>query len=94
MDPLRYIDLQLEICRQLARNTGNLRFPTSNPQFQKSQEQIRRQDRETFETAAKRVSNGLENERRYLEPGNEPRRRAIEERARQLEEYRRAVYGG
>ena len=97
MDPLRYVDLQLEICHQLARN--NDRYLSSLPNdsryngMRQAAAQIQQQDRETFEMASRNAKDALERERAYLGPGDDRRRQAVEDRFQQLEEFRRAFYG-
>ena len=98
LDPLRYVDLQLEVLKQLARN--NDRFLDSIPNdsrysgMRQAATQIRQQDRGTFEMAERNVRDALDRERGHLQPGDDRRSQAIEDRYQQLEEYRRRFYGG
>jgi hypothetical protein len=98
MDPLRYVDLQLEVLNQLSRN--NDRFLNSIPNdaqysgMRQAAVQVRDQDRQSFARAEHNVRDALERERGHLQPGDDRRRQAIDERFRELDEYRRRFNGG
>jgi hypothetical protein len=104
LDPLRYVDLQLEILKQLARNNDryldSVPFDPRYKPMRDAAEQIRRQDRETFRISERKVRDGLDTEARYAgmsgsritarygDP-NYVRQQAIADRYKQLEEYSR-----
>ena len=99
MDPLRYVDLQMEVCHQLARrNDSFLNSMPNNSRYNELRQaaaQIQEQDRRTFEQATRNIKDTLERQLSYLRQAPNPaRQRAIEERLQKLEEYRQAFYGG
>jgi hypothetical protein len=103
MDPLRYVDLQIEVCRQLARK--NDRYLDSLPSgaryqhIRDSAEVIREQDRNTFIQAERNVRGALDQEARFAgmtgervtaRPGDEnyQRQEMVADRYRQLAEIK------
>jgi len=102
LDPLRYIDLQLEILKQLSQNNdrylNSVPFDPRYKLMRDAAEQIRRQDRDTFRTSERRVKDGLDSEARHAGmsggrvtarhgDSNFVRQQAIADRYRQLEQY-------
>ena len=105
LDPLRYVDLQLEVLKQLSRK--NDRFLDSipfDPRYKPMHDaanQIRQQDRDTFRKSERNVKDALDREARYAGMSGERvtarhgdanfrRQEDIAQRYRQLEDFRRS----
>jgi hypothetical protein len=104
LDPMRYVDLQLEVLRQLSRK--NDRYLDSIPYdprykpIRDAAEQIRRQDRDTYRQAERNVKDALDQEARFAGMSGErvsaqygddnyKRQEMIADRYKQLSDFRR-----
>jgi len=70
LDPMRYVDLQLEVLRQLAgkndRFLDSIPFDPRYKPMREAADQIRRQDRDSFRNAERNVKDALDREAGYL----------------------------
>jgi hypothetical protein len=104
LDPMRYVDLQLEVLRQLSgKNDRYLDSIAYDPRYKPirdAAEQIRRQDRDTYRQAERNVKDALDQEARFAGMSGErvsarygddnyKRQEMIADRYKQLSDFRR-----
>jgi len=103
MDPLRYIDMQIEILKQLSRGDYSSINRCSDDNLRSVFLQIKETDQRTFEAALKNATDELDYEMRYAqEPDNSydqgagrnfgDRQASIQMRYDEIEEYKRNFY--